>query len=100
KWPGSAVELQGVGPSNGGGPAAHVPAPVAIFADAVSFLIAGLLIGSISNRYESGTSPVPPATTRSELREGVRYVFSEPYLRPLLLSHSLANLALGLLWAI
>src|SRR5437588_10371885 len=85
----------------GGALVTLVTAPVAILADAVSFFVSGLLIGSISNRYESGTRPVPPATTtRSELREGVRYVFSEPYLRPLLLSHSLANLALGLLWAI
>ena len=100
KLQGATVAAQGVGPSIGGALVTLVTAPVAILADAVSFLISGLLIGSISNRYESGTSPVPPATTRSELREGVRYVFSEPYLRPLLLSHSLANLALGLLWAI
>jgi len=100
KLQGATVAAQGVGPSIGGGLVTLVTAPVAILADAVSFLISGLLIGSISNRYESGTSPVPPATTRSELREGLRYVFSEPYLRPLLLSHSLANLALGLLWAI
>ena len=100
KLQGATVAAQGVGPSIGGALVTLVTAPVAILADAVSFLVSGLLIGSISNRYESGTSPVPPATTRSELREGLRYVFSEPYLRPLLLSHSLANLALGLLWAI
>ena len=100
KLQGATVAAQGVGPSIGGALVTLVTAPVAILADAVSFLISGLLIGSISNRYESGTSPVPPATTRSELREGLRYVFSEPYLRPLLLSHLLANLALGLLWAI
>jgi MFS family permease len=100
KLQGATVAAQGVGPSIGGALVTLLTAPVAILADAVSFLASGLLIGSVSNRYESGTSPVPPATTRSELREGVRYVFSEPYLRPLLLSHSLANLALGLLWAI
>src|SRR5207253_5611507 len=70
-------------------------------ADAVSFLVSGLLIASISSGYEPPQEPSPRATTRrNELREGARYVFSEPYLRPLLLSHSLANLALGLLWAL
>jgi MFS family permease len=100
KLQGATVAAQGVGPGIGGALVTLLTAPVAILADAVSFVASGLLIGSVSNRYESGTSQVPPATTRSELREGVRYVFSEPYLRPLLLSHSLANLALGLLWAI
>ena len=100
KLQGATVAAHGVGPGIGGALVTLLTAPVAILADAVSFLASGLLIGSVSNRYESGTSQFPPATTRSELREGVRYVFSEPYLRPLLLSHSLANLALGLLWAI
>lgn len=100
KLQGATVAAQGVGPGIGGALVTLLTAPVAILADTVSFLASGLLIGSVSNRYESGTSQFPPATTRSELREGVRYVFSEPYLRPLLLSHSLANLALGLLWAI
>jgi MFS family permease len=101
KLQGAAVAAQSAGPSIGGALVTLVTAPVAILADAVSFLVSGLLIGSIPSRYEFNQEPIPPATTRrSELREGVRYVFSEPYLRPLLLSHALANLALGLMWAI
>src|SRR5207237_10810986 len=54
----------------------------------------------IPNTLEPGPrQDTPTPTKRSELREGVRYLFSEPYLRPLLLSHSLANLARGLLLA-
>jgi len=101
KLQGATVAAQAAGPSIGGALVTLVTAPAAILADAVSFLVSGVLIGSISNRYEFRQRPIPPATTGwSELREGVRYVFSEPYLRPLLLSHSLANLALGLMWSI
>jgi MFS family permease len=101
KLQGATVAAQSVGPSIGGALVALVTAPVAILADAVSFLVSGLLIGSIPRRYDFRQEPIFTAMTRrSELREGVRYVFSEPYLRPLLLSHSLANFALGLMWAI
>jgi MFS family permease len=101
KLQGATVAAQGAGPSIGGALVTLVTAPVAILADAVSFLVSGLLIGSISKRYEFREEPISRAPTRrTELREGARYVFSEPYLRPLLLSHALANLALGLLWAI
>jgi MFS family permease len=37
---------------------------------------------------------------RSDLREGGRYVLRHAYLRPLLAAHALANLELGLVWAI
>jgi MFS family permease len=101
KLQGVTVAAQSAGPSIGGALVTFVSAPVAILADAVSFLVSGLLIASIPTRYEAPQDPSPSATTRrSELREGARYVFSDPYLRPLLLSHALANLMLGLLWAI
>jgi MFS family permease len=101
KLQGATVAAQSAGPGIGGALVTLVSAPVAILADAVSFLVSGLLIASISSGYELPQEPSPRATTRrSGLREGARYVFSDPYLRPLLLSHSLANLALGLLWAI
>jgi MFS family permease len=100
KLQGLTVAADSAGPSIAGALVTLVSAPVAILADAVSFLVSGLLIGSISKDYEPPQEPSPRATTRgSELREGARYVFSEPHLRPLLLSHSLANLALGLLFA-
>jgi hypothetical protein len=55
----------------------------AILADAASFVVSGLLIGSISQRYEPPQEPTQGATTRrSELHEGARYIFADPYLRP------------------
>jgi MFS family permease len=103
KLQGLTVAADSAGPSIAGALVTLVSAPMAILADAVSFLVSGLLIGSISKDYEPPQEPSPRATTRGselrELREGARYVFSEPHLRPLLLSHSLANLALGLLFA-
>jgi MFS family permease len=101
KLQGATVVAQGAGPGIGGALVTLVTAPVAILTDAVSFVVSGLLIGAISTRDELPQESHPAETTkRSELREGARYVFSDPYLRPLLLGHSLANLALGLLWAI
>lgn len=97
---GLTIAANSVGPSVAGALVTLVSAPVAILADAVSFLMSGLLIGSISNRYEPQATSPRPTSRWSELREGARYVFWDPYLRPLLVSHALANLALGLLWAI
>ena len=54
KLQGATVAAQGVGPSIGGALVTLVTAPVAILADAVSFLVSGLLIGSISN-HRGGT---------------------------------------------
>ena len=97
---GLTVGANTVGPSVAGALVTLVSAPVAILADAVSFLMSGLLIGSIPNRYEPQAARARPTSIGSELREGARYVLSNLYLRPLLVSHALANLALGLFWAI
>jgi MFS-type transporter involved in bile tolerance (Atg22 family) len=40
------------------------------------------------------------ASLRSDLGEGGRYVLRHAHLRPLLAAHALANLELGLVWAI
>lgn len=97
---GLTVAATSVGPSVAGALVTLVSAPVAILADAVSFLLSGLLIGSISDRYEPQSTGRRPTSSWGELRDGARYVFLDPYLRPLLVSHALANLALGLFWAI
>jgi MFS family permease len=101
KLQGAEVAAQGAGPTIGGVLVTLVSAPLAILADAASFILSGLLIGAISRRDDSRQDFGAPASRRRrELREGMRYVFSDAYLRPLLIAHSLANLALGLLWAI
>ena len=97
---GLTVAANAVGPSVAGALVTLVSAPVAILADAASFVMSGLLIGSVSDRHESQATRSRPTSTWSDLREGARYVFSDLYLRALLFSHGLANLALGVLWAI
>jgi MFS family permease len=81
---------QAAGPGLGGGLVGLFGAPIAILADAISYVISALLIGSIRH-----AEPVPAAERRSaltELREGVRYVFRQPYLRALTLSIGGSNL--------
>lgn len=93
------VAAQAAGPSIGGGLVTLLSAPIAIVVDAASFLISGTLIGSAAGR--GAVSREPRMTSlRTELRQAARYLVSDPYLRPLLVGHALANLALGLLWAI
>ena len=101
KFEATRVIGQAAGPGAGGGLVSLVTAPVALLADAASFVTSAGLIASISKRHET------PKTTRGdshskwrELREGAGYVLSHRYLRPLLLAHSFANLALGLVWSI
>src|SRR5205814_10075464 len=95
------VGAQAAGPSIGGALVTLLSAPMAIVVDAVSFVISGSLIASANARDQAQGEPQPKMTpVRTELRQPARYLLSDPYLRPLLVGHALANLALGLLWAI
>ncbi|MEX2646217.1 MAG: MFS transporter [Gaiellaceae bacterium] len=81
---------QATGPGLGGALVGLFGAPIAILADAISYAVSALLIGSI--RYGE---PAPAAERRAaltELREGIRYVFRQPYLRALTLSIGASNL--------
>jgi MFS family permease len=101
KFEGSRVVASAAGPGAAGGLISLVTAPVALLADAVSFVASACLIGSVSRPdTRSQVAHGGTATRRNDLREGGRYVLSHAYLRPLLLSHSLANVALGVVWAI
>jgi MFS family permease len=89
------------GPGIGGALVSAVTAPAALLADAASFVASACLIGSASRRDETPyVARGKRSAWRRELREGGRYVLSHPYLRPLLVAHALANVALGLVWAI
>jgi MFS family permease len=85
------------GPAAGGGLISLVTAPVALVADAASYVASAGLLASVSRREER---PEPAERARRGLREGARYVLGDRLMRPLLLGHALANLALGLVWAI
>ena len=96
KLEGSRVVAQAAGPGTGGGLVSLATAPVAVLADAASFVVSALLIRSASRQDEQPVDAVTP----SRLREGARFVLGHAYLRPLLLAHALANVALGLVWSI
>ena len=101
KFETSRVVAWSSGPGAAGALISLVTAPVALLADAASFAVSACLIHSVST-HEPGPA-VPQDRVdgrRRELSEGGRYVLGHPYLRPLLLGHALANLALGLVWAI
>jgi MFS family permease len=79
-----------IGPSIGGALVGAVGAAVAVLADAVSFAVSAVFVLAIRGR-----EPVPElsgARRRDELVEGLRYVFSQPYLRVLTVWTSVWNL--------
>ena len=78
------------GPGIAGGLVAALTAPVAILADAISFIFSALLLGVIKK-----TEEVPPRHERrsmkAELGEGLRYVFTHPYQRGVVGTVALSN---------
>ena len=100
KFETSRVLASSGGPGAAGGLISLVTAPVALLADAASFAVSACLIHSVSTHEPGRPVPQDRDGRRRELSEGGRYVLGHPYLRPLLLGHALANLALGLVWAI
>jgi len=87
------------GPGFGGVLVNLVSAPVAIAGDALSFLFSGLAILSIRHR-EPPPHAEPAASVARELREGLRYVFSDPILRANVLSAGPANFSYGITWGV
>jgi MFS family permease len=95
---GTQSVAQLAGPTLAGALVAAATAPVAILADAVSFLFSGLFVGAIRN---AEPRPEPTEThLRAELMEGLRYVFSQPYLRTLTIWFSVSNLFSSALFAL
>ncbi len=69
-----------VGPSLAGFVIQYVSAPFAIVLDAVSFLFSGGLIGLI-RRHETKQVKADRAPMLKEVREGIGFVFGNPFLR-------------------
>jgi predicted MFS family arabinose efflux permease len=81
---------QVLGPTLAGALVGAVGAAVAVLADAVSFACSGAFVAAIRGREQR---PERTETrTRDELVEGLRYVFSNPYLRTLTIWTSFWNL--------
>ena len=87
-----------VGPTLAGGLVSAFGAAVAVLADAVSFFLSGAFVTTIRGREPK---PEPTQTqARAELVEGLRYVFSQPYLRTLTIWISAGNLFTSALFAL
>jgi MFS family permease len=84
-----------VGPALGGALVATLSAPLALLADAASFVWSAILIGSV-RRSEllvgASTEARRPLRPR-ELAAGLRFVLAQPYLRAVLATAGINNLA-------
>ncbi|MFD1151349.1 MFS transporter [Saccharothrix hoggarensis] len=78
---------QGVGPFLGGALVKLVGGPLAILVDAVSYLVSGLLLARL--RTTEQLDPAPRRDLRGEIRDGLRWVYRHPVLRPLALTSHL-----------
>jgi MFS family permease len=97
---GGANAAQVAGPSLGGVLVQVVGAPVALLADAVSFLVSASALATI-RVPETHTSSVasadggPRPSLRADIADGLRYVVHEPSLRALVTSVAVANFIFG-----
>ena len=95
---GTQSVAQLAGPTLAGGLVSAVGAAVAVLADAASFLFSGAFVTAIRGRE---VRPEPtPTRARTELVEGLRYVFAQPYLRTLTVWISVGNLFTSALFAL
>jgi MFS family permease len=81
---------QAAGPGLGGALVGLFGAPVAILADALSYVASGLLLVRI--RHVERLEQPPQRRALAELKEGVAYVFRQPYLRALTVTIAASNL--------
>ena len=78
------------GPGMAGGLVAALTAPVAVFVDAISFLVSAILLGGI-RKQEEAPARAERRSVRHELVEGLRYVFGHPYQRTMVAMTALSN---------
>jgi MFS family permease len=89
---------QVIGPTVAGALVGVVGAAVAVLADAVSFAVSGAFITAIRGREQT---PEPsPSRKRDELVEGLRYVFTQRYLRTLTVWTAFWNLFTSAMFAL
>ncbi|WP_031158589.1 MFS transporter, partial [Streptosporangium roseum] len=86
------------GPALGGWLVHAVTAPIALLADAISYLVSALLLGGV-RAEETATPAVERRRLREEIGEGIRYVAGEPVLRRIAMLGALTMLSNGV-WAV
>jgi MFS family permease len=89
-----------VGPGVGGILVEAITAPVAILADAASYLGSVLFLLLIDKREPPIEPPDDPPRMVVQMREGLHYVFGHMLLRPIVVGTALLNLADGLGFAV
>lgn len=87
------------GPGLGGVLIQVLTAPVAILADALSFLVSAVLLGSIRS-YEAAPNRARRGSMRHEIAEGARLVLGNPLLRALVASSATFNLFDSVLFSV
>jgi MFS family permease len=90
---------QTAGPAAGGGLVSLFSAPVALLADASSFVLSAALLVSM-RRSPGPAAPAERTTLGAQVREGLTFVWREPILRANLYSSGLANFGFGIVWAV
>lgn len=93
KLQGSASAAQIGGPGIAGGIAAIAGVASGLLADAVTFAVSAACLRSIGSREPEVRSPTE-RDLRREVVEGLRFLFTDPYLRPVALAAALGNLCL------
>ncbi len=83
------------GPAAGGALIAALTAPVALLADALSFMLSALLVASLRGAEPAPTSDGPAVRARiaTELVEGVRFIAGQPLVRAVVATAGINNLA-------
>src|SRR6185295_14233140 len=84
-----------VGPALGGALVAALSAPLALLADAASFVGSAILIGSVrgSEHFLGASTQAGRPLRPRELVAGLRFVLAQPYLRAVLATAGINNLA-------
>ncbi len=89
---------QVAGPGLGGGLVQAVGAHLAIVADAVGYAVSALFLLAIRTP-EDKPAPVPGASVRKDVAEGLRFVFGSPLLRVIAVATGLGNFFSAMLLA-
>lgn len=97
---GSAQAAGTVGPGLAGALVQSVTAPVAILADALSFIVSAISLCLIHAREPAPTDTTPQPALLGELRDGLRAVLRHPLLRALAGTSGLFNLFDSMLMAL
>jgi MFS family permease len=100
KLEGSRSAAQVVGPGVAGGLIAVLGAPIAILVDALSFGVAAALVGRIRRGEPEPEPKAERAGMLTQLREGIRYVMRQPYLRILTVSTAGWNLFVAMIMGV